>query len=861
MHSGQVNASQLLASFLASENEKIGQSIVQSDFAGELKKLMPAQANDERASVKNAQPKLQKAKAADSGLQASSAETPAAPETKSCPPSRIREQTGGTDSRTKINAIKSKAQKEQCLFVTNPAIAQTVLADLRYPAETKKACKDIQNEKGQISIKDLKFLLDTQPAIGPEIRAQVPAEHARALVESIIARKGGTNHKELTSGGSFKSSVQIKTEGSYSPDEFRGLLEKVLQEADTERTQFGNPGSQPGSAETAKTAKGPKSGQTERLAATVLPSFIFADHENDSTGKIFAANSNNPKLEAPSAKATDVRENSTEAVSDNLTPDKRLSAARIGSEAKDRQEAVTYVQAGTKGAKSETSPGSASAPPAARQQTASIPVEALDPILKYFDASIVSLVPQQPVVKLAETPAPGGPHDGLAAQAQNLAPHVKEAEKQADGPRGASSAWRLPEDIAQQSEAARIKTVPAEYTSNEWSSESTPNQTADSAQKTQAQPLPAEFDPEELRAQLRETSPGIETDGSEKTPKAVQSESQPGKLSDSIEGFKNRADFPPAVSSANPVRDNQDGAPAAPIDTVEIPVQLRETSRGIEITGKAVSAVVSEIPVEADRKTTGQSGSPPAVSKFDYSIDNLNSRADLSAFGQGSDSGPSLQQSASATTGTDPLEVVASHPELCGQDAVTLVKQVDKQLGSRDSAPEIAAFQNSVSSLHGNEINLPRMDNSAPNGFAYYDPYRSAELVQDMRERLEGAPASQLVLDMEPDGLGKINIKVEARKDEISVVALTQSEPARQALMRHSTELRQDLRDQGLALEKFMVDVNRDKSGGGNYPEANKAGGKVAPHSKAAKVPGVQPVDTPLFITKTAGRSQISIFA
>ena len=56
------------------------------------------------------------------------------------------------------------------------------------------------------------------------------------------------------------------------------------------------------------------------------------------------------------------------------------------------------------------------------------------------------------------------------------------------------------------------------------------------------------------------------------------------------------------------------------------------------------------------------------------------------------------------------------------------------------------------------------MDNSAPNGFAYYDPYRSAELVQDMRERLEGAPASQLVLDMEPDGLGKINIKVERQK-------------------------------------------------------------------------------------------------
>ena len=75
--------------------------------------------------------------------------------------------------------------------------------------------------------------------------------------------------------------------------------------------------------------------------------------------------------------------------------------------------------------------------------------------------------------------------------------------------------------------------------------------------------------------------------------------------------------------------------------------------------------------------------------------------------------------------------------------------------------------------------------------------------------------------------------------------ALTQSEPARQALMRHSTELRQDLQDQGLVLEKFMVDVNRDKSGGGNHPEGNKAGGKIAPPSKAAKVQAFKPAGHP----------------
>ena len=103
------------------------------------------------------------------------------------------------------------------------------------------------------------------------------------------------------------------------------------------------------------------------------------------------------------------------------------------------------------------------------------------------------------------------------------------------------------------------------------------------------------------------------------------------------------------------------------------------------------------------------------------------------------------------------------------------------------------------------------MENSAQNGLAYLDPYRPAELAQNAGEQLTGGVARHIVLEMEPDELGKISIKVGAKKGEISVEALTQSEPARQALMRHSPGLRQDLQDQGLVLEKFMVDVNREQ--------------------------------------------------
>ncbi len=63
--------------------------------------------------------------------------------------------------------------------------------------QTRKACKDIQNKDGSISIKDLKSLLDTQPANGPGVNAQVPAEHVRALVKSIIIKDSGPSGEKI----------------------------------------------------------------------------------------------------------------------------------------------------------------------------------------------------------------------------------------------------------------------------------------------------------------------------------------------------------------------------------------------------------------------------------------------------------------------------------------------------------------------------------------------------------------------------------------------------------------------------------------------------------------------------------------
>src|SRR5208283_4889657 len=359
--------------------------------------------------------------------------------------------------------------------------------------------------------------------------------------------------------------------------------------------------------------------------------------------------------------------------------------------------------------------------------------------------------------------------------------------------------------------AARIKTVAAEFPSSERSFDSNPNRAPVPSQETQAKaPAPATGH-EKIRSQSGETLPGVENDGKAASAnqilgdsggKAVPAaETLAGKLRDSIEakaeaiatktdpeeipvalretlpGVENDGKaasanqilgdsvgkaVPAAETLAGKLSDSIEAkaeAIATKTDPEEIPVALRETLPGVENDGKAASAVVSEIPAEAGSKMVSQPESPLGRWLLGYSTEDFNSRADQSIFGEGSDSGPSVDESASATRAMDALKVAESRTALSGQDTALLSKQIEKQLGSKDAAPESAVFQNSASSFHGvSEINLPRMENSAQNGFVYYDPYRSAELAQNVREQLTGGATRQLVLEMEPDELGKISI-------------------------------------------------------------------------------------------------------
>ena len=337
----------------------------------------------------------------------------------------------------------------------------------------------------------------------------------------------------------------------------------MLEVAQTQQKQSTGSGTLSGSAEAAKIPEGLKTSQTEGLTASVLPSFISGDSGTKDCGnvstKTVISQAKNPSLETQSVNTGNVYEDSTDSVSDNLKYDERLIAARFSTQNGDLEGAALGTEAGTKGGSGQAGPttGPAAASPSVPQESVQMPLKGLDAILNNLNAAIVSAGPQ-PELKSAVAPAPGTPHEGSAAQAQNLASTVKGAEKQADRPRGALGSMRLSQDVAEQSDAAQIKAVAAEYPSGERSFDGD-SSLADTSQKIQAKAPASTTGQDKISEEFQQTSPAVESDGKKTADEASvrtgeeavsAAEFLSAKSSDSIEGIGQRVDLSTSVKPA-----------------------------------------------------------------------------------------------------------------------------------------------------------------------------------------------------------------------------------------------------------------------------------------------------------------------
>jgi hypothetical protein len=821
MLSESVHASQLLASYLEKEHDKIGQGIIKSDFAGELQKHFPAQ-TPSTGTI----PSTLSANASDvaGGNNSSAAASP----TTAPSNAKVSGKQNDADPGTKIQTLKTKAKNQDRLYVADPAKVEAILAQFQYPAETIKACQTIQNKDGMISLGDLKNLLNKQGPVQSAMPGAISPEQAQALIGAILAKNSDTGQNAAQFGNAnLLQSIQMKTDAPYTVDEFKALIDKILQQTKTNDATVVSKAANVNTTQiVGQTPVTAKTGQSESLTASIIPSFFSNEadnYKNTAIKKSLGADNEEPV--PPSGNVMLQKDRETQA----KVPEALVAKAQAnqnepvssGYTAVDNGDIPQLQQTNAAQPDASDKPVASVAPSvdSASQKTKDVPQQTLDSLLQDFDAKVVSSGPTQADVKTGNTPLPTGTQDIAVSQTQNLAVPAKEAEKQSD--KLATPNSPLLQDAPEIAAGNQVKTDPIQNSSGDLTGDSNSNQATGLPQKDSNQTASNQIDQRPASANFHEE---VKTQTS-KMASAAQNQPQ-GMV---------------AAGTAVPGQTH----PAA------------DTGR-TDLNPNSDPASVQSTPVSSLSKTAA--ATQEILQKFGFSTDGVNPQTDASAQDQSGKTTSLLQESIGLKV--DGLKTTQEHITIQAHDVALAAKEIEKQLKNPDSVPEAAVLQNTAARTDGNQIVFTNMDSTAQNGFAYYDPYHSVELAQTYREQASGTSGHQLVLEMEPDSLGKVSIKVGARKEEISATILTENESARQALLKNTPELRQNLESQGLNLGKFMVDVGQNKAGGDTSRQWQEPRSMNTPTSPAQiKVVPSQTQATPAYVRTGNARSQISIFA
>lgn len=329
MQASQVSASLLLSSYLGKEHEKIGKEISHSDFAGELQKFLPASGKETASGNAQRQAKASRTvrtnagaapaeKTQESPKQADAApkqtdaaertaanqsegapkDAPAPPQGDATDPTSQNAQspadaqapeapaapeksgTQKTDARTHIAQLKTRAKNARQLYIPDPMVAEAILTKLHYPAETIKACKALQTN-GQISLKDFKALLDgATPSVSAGNQEKIPAAQVNAILGSIISKSSNSGQATVKFADGLPAGLNIKTSGSYTADQVRELVDKILQQPVENPAQTGLTDASSDKVQiTGQTAMSPKSGQMQSMTTFSLPPFLSDDSD------------------------------------------------------------------------------------------------------------------------------------------------------------------------------------------------------------------------------------------------------------------------------------------------------------------------------------------------------------------------------------------------------------------------------------------------------------------------------------------------------------------------------------------------------------------------------------------------------
>ncbi len=926
MQSGQVNASQLLASFLGSVKAKLGRSITNNDFSGELARHLPKETQaaqldpiDTAGLVSPDGPTTEtKACATAASAQA---------ESKSGTPLSLREKSlPNANAKMTGKSLREVAAKN--LVVSNPAIVQTVLAKLNYSAEKRDECEKLLNKQGHISIQDLSSILNSGRDAGGQSAGQVPVAAVRTLVESIVGSSDGERQNGGAAVKGKEPAVALKPDGSYTREELSGLLKKVVKASlkDNPPAKLAKFSSQSSSTVVPETSEALKTGQTRELVSSVLPSFIFSgdkvpnvkDFGEGRGGKVVQAPDSGQNRIRGEEDAVNVASGGSDPIGGETVEQPDSSSGRVagaasghgtlpdGGENATRGVSVTIaatevsdrVSTDSEGLTVEAALADGIKAGMAVRRDESLAAEAMSaagslkdvqnraqlggqdtPMLaKHIEKSVGGREQSSEGVVLKRAEANPGEQLITMPQMENSSPEgfvFYDRNQSAEFIKNGRDT--TPSEAVSSGQTDNIVTILNSYISSEDGAVSTAdgnNLTSGSGASSAEHISNSSKSGEQAAADMAARSEIDDAagkksigQGSDRGGDVTQSASEmnvAGRLR-AVEQFmskgqggvasakqnhltiENKAANDSAQNSAQDVSNSTKAGGRADSDEAA-------RAKGNEIA--SAESIGSGTNTAASQSSSASTWSLAGQESISMAAD-LSGQSPLSGDGQTIDSysGKKPSENPSNTSGVTTIAQVMS----AGLGGAVAAKRAAE--ANVDKEPVSGPGLLQVSAPQPQAINMPLADNSAQNGFASYDPYRAVEMANEAREQAVGGAARGLVLQMDSEALGKINLKVQAKKGEISVEALTQNEPARQALMSHTVQLREDLRTQGLVLEKFMVDVGGGNPGGKNGDETHQPGNKRGGVSKTAEVRAAKTSEAPVQAAAPAGGARLSIFA
>ncbi|MGV8074043.1 MAG: flagellar hook-length control protein FliK [Syntrophobacteraceae bacterium] len=283
MHANQLNAAQLMMSYLSEEHGKLGRKIVASEFSEELR----MQHDELNSSATALFPVSGQDVLGKDSLNGESKSV-----RQSCPNSG----TTCTENRAVRNAdkivmrmdrkishsperISKELVKEKLLFA-NSAVAESIMAQMAIPAEVMQTCKNAEDRHGRLSLKALCAAINHQgnPESGATqtaaVQTKISVQDVKALIDSLCQIKGESAAQPVP----FKT----KETGYYSPDELKGLLEAITEEVTNRKAMAASKADRNLQEQIINEDRAPveaarpnsiASGLVERLNENIMPSF------------------------------------------------------------------------------------------------------------------------------------------------------------------------------------------------------------------------------------------------------------------------------------------------------------------------------------------------------------------------------------------------------------------------------------------------------------------------------------------------------------------------------------------------------------------------------------------------------------